>query len=325
MIFDTHAHLDDAAFDDDRRELLTAMHTGSEDYPFPVSYILNCGANLATSRAGVELAEQYDFIYAAVGVHPDDAAELFVAEGPTGSGAGAADIADSAYIAADIANTAAGQTGSAGQGGTAGAADTACYRINEAKIDELRRLTNSRRVLAIGEIGLDYYWDKCPREMQKAAFLRQWELAIELGLPIEIHSREAAEDTMRLVKDMYAAEQAAGRGLRADLHCYSYSAEQAEEYLRMGFYFGVGGVLTFKNARKIREVVDMLPVERILLETDSPYLAPVPHRGGRNCSGYLNLVAQEIAQIKGLTAEEVCRITDDNARRFFGLNRGSQR
>ena len=154
--------------------------------------------------------------------------------------------------------------------------------------------------------------------MQKEAFIRQWELAVELGLPIEIHSRDAAEDTMNIVCDMYNREKQAGRALRADLHCYSYSPEQAAEYAKMGLYFGVGGVITFKNAKKLREVVDLVPIEQILLETDCPYLAPEPHRGSRNYSGYLPSVVAEIARIKGIPEAEVEKITFENARSFFG-------
>nr|MCR5428517.1 TatD family hydrolase [Lachnospiraceae bacterium] len=165
----------------------------------------------------------------------------------------------------------------------------------------------------------DYHWNVYPREVQKEAFIKQWELAAELGLPIEIHSRDAAEDTMNIVREMYAREQAAGRALRADMHCYSYSPEQAAEYAKMGLYFGIGGVLTFKNAKKLREVVDAVPIEQLLLETDCPYLAPEPHRGSRNYSGYLHNVVAEFARIKGLTEEEVEDITYANACRFFNL------
>ncbi|MBR5732698.1 MAG: TatD family hydrolase, partial [Lachnospiraceae bacterium] len=189
----------------------------------------------------------------------------------------------------------------------------------EENFAELRKMASMEKVISIGEIGLDYHWNVYPREVQKEAFVKQWELAVELGLPIEIHSRDAAEDTMNIVREMYAREKAAGRALRADMHCYSYSPEQAEEYLKMGLYFGIGGVLTFKNAKKLREVVDLVPVEKLLLETDCPYLAPEPHRGQRNNSAYLHSVVAEIARIKGLTGEEVEDITYANACRFFNL------
>ncbi len=258
MIFDTHAHYDDEAFDTDREEILQSLSG------IGISRVMNCGADLASSKRSVELANKYDFIYAAVGVHPDNAGEI-------------------------------------------------------ADIEMLRELASDSRVAAIGEIGLDYHWDVHPRDIQKEAFVKQWELAIELSLPIEIHSRDAAEDTMNIVRDRYDREKQAGRALRADLHCYSYSPEQAAEYAKMGLYFGVGGVITFKNAKKLREVVDLVPKEQILLETDCPYLAPEPHRGSRNYSGYLHSVVTEIARIKGLSEEEIEKITYENACRFFGL------
>ncbi len=261
MIFETHAHYDDEAFEADRDEILSGLPGQG------IGCVINCGADIASSRRSVELANRYDFVYAAVGVHPDNAGE----------------IADNG-------------------------------------LDALKTLASDSRVLAIGEIGLDYHWDVYPREVQKDALIKQWELAIELGLPIEIHSRDAAEDTMSIVREMYSREKQAGRELRADLHCYSYSPEQAAEYVKMGLFFGVGGVITFKNAKKLREVVDIVPAERILLETDCPYLAPEPHRGSRNNSGYLHSVVSEIARIKGLSEAEVEDITYKNACRFFGLN-----
>ena len=285
MIFDTHAHYDDEAFDADREEILHSL-SGTD-----ISRVMNCGADLASSKRSVELAHEYDFIYAAVGVHPDNAGE----------------IAGSASERLGSDNPDAGES---------------IVRAAEQKspgLERLRELASDSRVAAIGEIGLDYHWDVHPRDIQKEAFVKQWELAIELGLPIEIHSRDAAEDTMIIVRDMYNHEKRAGRALRADLHCYSYSPEQAVEYAKMGLYFGVGGVITFKNAKKLREVVDLVPIEQILLETDCPYLAPEPHRGSRNYSGYLHSVVAEIARIKGLSEEEIEKITYENACRFFGL------
>lgn len=260
MIFDTHAHYDDEAFEADRDLTLTGQYAGG------VGRIVNCGANLATSRNSVELARKYNFIYAAVGVHPDDAGEL-----------------------------------------------------DEEGFRQLRELLHEDKVVAVGEIGLDYHWDKWPREVQRAMFVKQWELADEAGLPVVIHSRDAAADTMDIVREMYLRAGEQGRVLKADMHCYSYSAQQADEYLRMGLYFGVGGVVTFKNARKTAEVVSMLPLERILLETDCPYLAPEPFRGRRNRSEYIAYAAEAIARIKGITADEVQEVTYANACRFFGL------
>ena len=282
MIFETHAHYDDEAFEADREEILSGLPGQG------IGRVGNCGADLASSRRSVELANRYDFVYAAVGVHPDNAGEIAVCDTPVND----TDSEDrKVYSAAECSNNLA----------------------------ELRKMAASDRVIAIGEIGLDYHWDVYPRQVQKEAFLKQWELAVELGLPIEIHSRDAAEDTMNIVREMYSREKQAGRGLRADLHCYSYSPEQAAEYVKMGLYFGVGGVISFKNAKKLREVVDIVPTERILLETDCPYLAPEPHRGSRNNSGYLHSVVTEIARIKGLSEAEVEDITYANACRFFGI------
>ena len=168
------------------------------------------------------------------------------------------------------------------------------------------------KAVAIGEIGLDYHWDVEPREVQKKWFIRQLDLARELNLPVSIHSRDAAQDTLDIVREY-------GQGLSGSLHCFSYSPEIAQEYIKLGYHIGVGGVVTFKNGRKLKETVAQIPIERILLETDCPYLAPVPYRGKRNHSGYIDYVAAEIAAIKGLTKEEVIRITEENARKVFHL------
>lgn len=262
-IFETHAHYDDEAFAEDRDAVLRTIHQGDGD-AVPVGRIINCGASLKSSRSSIELARKYDFVYAAVGVHPDEAGEL-------------------------------------------------------VSVEDLRELASSDKIVAIGEIGLDYHWDVWPRELQKEVFIKQWELAIELGLPIEIHSRDAAEDTFSIVRAMYEREKAAGRVLRADMHCYSYSVDQAREYAKMGLYFGVGGVVTFKNARKTHELVREIPLERILLETDCPYLAPEPFRGQRNTSALIQRVAEKIAELRGIEVDEVYRVTYDNACRFFEM------
>ena len=279
MIFETHAHYDDDAFNEDRDAVIGGLQATG------IVRAVNIGADMAGSRRSAELSRKYDFIYAAVGVHPDNAGELVKYDGPVNDEDGTERMTDDP----------------------------------EENFAELRKMASMEKVISIGEIGLDYHWNVYPREVQKEAFIKQWELAIELGLPIEIHSRDAAEDTMNIVREMYAREQKAGRELRADMHCYSYSPEQAAEYARMGLYFGIGGVLTFKNAKKLREVVDLVPVEKLLLETDCPYLAPEPHRGQRNNSAYLHSVVAEIARIKGLTGAEVEDITYANACRFFNL------
>ena len=186
--------------------------------------------------------------------------------------------------------------------------------LNEEEFVALKALAGEERVVAIGEIGLDYYWDATEREEQKYWFRRQIELALELDYPVVIHSREAAADTLAVIKDAYT--KSAGR-LKGVIHCFSYGPEMAAEYVKMGFYIGVGGVATFKNGRKLKEVIESVPVEKIVLETDCPYLAPEPYRGKRNQSGYLSYVVSVIAAIKGLTEEEVERITWDNAMRLY--------
>ena len=254
MIFDTHAHYDDDAFDDDRDVLLSGMKEAG------VEYIVNVGASMASSERSVALAEKYPFVYAAVGVHPDEVGEL-----------------------------------------------------NDEKIEQLRTWANHEKVKAIGEIGLDYYWDKEQHDLQKHWFMRQMELANECKLPMIVHSREAAKDTLDMVIAAKSLE------LSGIIHCYSYSAEQAREYLNMGYYIGIGGVLTFKNAKKLKEVAEYAPLSQIVLETDCPYLAPVPYRGKRNDSSKLSLVAEELAAIKQMPVEEVIRITNENGRKLYHI------
>ena len=254
MIFETHGHYDDEQFDTDREQLLEEFQRQD------IRYVMNIGANIATSKASVELAHQYDFIYAAIGTHPDDAPEL-----------------------------------------------------SDAAIEMYRQMATDEKVKAIGEIGLDYHYEDTDRTTQQFWFGRQLELAKELKLPVIILSREAAQDTIACMQE-HNAQQIGGV-----VHCYSYSAELAKTFLKMGFYFGIGGVITFQNGKKLRETVDMLPIDRIVLETDCPYLAPVPHRGERNSSLNLPFVVEQIAQIKGLTPEEVIQITEKNAKCLFKL------
>jgi len=254
MIFDTHAHYDDDAFDKDRDELLSGMREQN------VEYIVNVGASMASSERSLKLEEKYPFVYAAVGVHPDEVGEL-----------------------------------------------------DDEKFEKLREWTAHEKVKAVGEIGLDYYWDKEKHELQKHWFMRQMELASECNLPMIVHSREAAKDTL----DMVIA--AKSLNLSGIIHCYSYSVEQAREYLDMGYYIGIGGVLTFKNAKKLKEVAEYAPLSQIVLETDCPYLAPVPFRGKRNDSSKISYVAEELAAIKQIPAEEVLRITNENGRKLYHI------
>ncbi|HIX28835.1 MAG TPA: TatD family hydrolase [Candidatus Blautia stercoravium] len=254
MIFETHAHYDDKAFDKDRDALLKSM-------PFEgVETIVNVGASFQGVLDTVKLTEQYPFVYGAVGIHPDEVGDL-----------------------------------------------------DEEKIKLLRKFCDLEKIVAVGEIGLDYYWDKESHDIQKKWFVRQMDLAKETDLPIIVHSRNAAKDTLDIMK----AERA--DNLKGVIHCYSYSKEQAKEYMNMGYCLGIGGVVTFKNGKKLKEVVEYAPLDYLLLETDAPYIAPEPHRGQRNCSIYLKYVAETIAEIKGISREEVIEVTRENARRLFGI------
>lgn len=252
MIFESHAHYDDEAFDSDREKILLQCKEQG------IGTIVNVSASLQSVKSTLALAETYDFIYAAVGIHPDEVGEL-----------------------------------------------------NEETFSWVKKQCGHPKAVAVGEIGLDYYWDKEGHEIQKHWFRRQLEMAKELVLPVIIHSREAAADTLEVLKE---AQMPKGRGV---LHCYSYSTEMAQEYLEMGYFIGIGGVVTFKNAKKLKEVVKMVPLDRILLETDCPYLAPEPNRGKRNSSLNLPYVAEAIAQLKGIDMEEVIDTTNHNARRFY--------
>ncbi len=191
---------------------------------------------------------------------------------------------------------------------------TETEELDDEKFEEVRNYAKKPKVVAIGEIGLDYYWNEPHPDIQKKWFIRQLELARELDLPVIIHSRDAAEDTMKIMKECKAEE------IGGIIHCYSYSAEMAMEYVKMNFYIGVGGVITFKNARKLKEVVEKIPMDRIVVETDAPYLSPEPNRGKRNSSINLPYVINEIAKIKGLEPAEVIKITEKNARKVYRLD-----
>ena len=328
-IFDTHAHYDSRGFKEDREEILTYLHAG---FPLPdgtvstikgngasgviqdtigsngeiisVGRIVNNGADMASSYTSLRLAEEHDFIYAAVGVHPDSAGELIYC--PEGCEA----YEDAEDNGSKEENEDSGQAAGNGSLEKRKVIPEEVCRKNR---DELKALASGKKVVAIGEIGLDYHWDVWPREIQRKAFEWQWGLAEETGLPVIIHSRDAAEDTLKMVKGFYNDST----HVKAVMHCYSYSVEHAEEYLKLGLMFGIGGVVTFKNAKKLKEVVDMLPLENIMLETDCPYMAPDPYRGKRNHSGYLTYVAEKIAEIKGVDVKKVYDVTWDNAVRFF--------
>mgnify|MGYP004654367029 FL=1 len=184
--------------------------------------------------------------------------------------------------------------------------------LNEENFARMKELLKKEKIVAVGEIGLDYYWDKEGHDLQKHWFIRQLDLAREMNKPVMIHSREAAADTMEIMKEH-------GKGLKGVIHCYSYSLEMAREYVKMGYYIGVGGVVTFKNSKKLKEIVEEIPLESIVLETDCPYLAPTPFRGKRNSSLYLPYVVEAIAELKGISAEQVIEQTEKNARDLYQL------
>lgn len=254
MLFDTHAHLDDDRFDEDRDEIIEKCKQDGVDL------ILNAGSNIETSVKAVSLAEKYDFIYAAVGVHPHDAANM---DEDTGM-----------VIAA---------------------------------------LSENKKVRAIGEIGLDYHYDFSPRDVQKQRFIEQIDLARQLKLPVIIHDREAHGDVMSILKETRIKE------VGGVLHSFSGSAEMALECIRMGIYISISGPVTFNNNRKTVEAVKEIPLDMLLIETDSPYLTPVPHRGKRNYPGYVRLVAEKIAEIKEVSLEEVANKTMENGKRLFKI------
>ena len=255
MIFDTHAHYDDEAFDNDREALIRSLPEAG------IGRVVNIAASPESIEECLDLAHRFPYVYCALGIHPEHCAEM-----------------------------------------------------DEALLEEIWKKLRDEKAVAVGEIGLDYYWPEPDREIQKHWFARQLQLAAEVDLLVVIHSREAAADTMRIMKENHA-EKVGGV-----VHCYSYSVELAREFVKMGFYIGIGGVLTFKNARKLVEVAREIPLERLLLETDCPYLAPVPYRGKRNCSLYLPHVVAKLAELKGITEEEVIRVTEHNAETMYRLN-----
>ncbi len=252
MIFDTHTHMNDRAFDCDREELLQLLPQEG------IGLLMNPGCNLEDSRQSVALAEQYPYIYAAVGSHPDSADE-----------------------------------------------------VNEDVIEQYRQLCRHEKVKAIGEIGLDYHYEDIPREIQKQAFIMQLELAQELDLPVIVHERDAHEDGMEIIRSF--------PGVTGVFHCYSGSAEMARQLVDLGWYIGFTGVLTFKNARKAIETAESIPLERIVLETDCPYMAPEPFRGKRNSPAYLFRMAEKLAEIRNLPVEDIRRITTENGKRLYRI------
>ncbi len=253
MLFDTHAHLNDPAFDPDREQLMESFASAG------VGLVMNAGCSLESSRDIVAMAEKYPWLYASVGSHPDSANE-----------------------------------------------------VNEAVLEEYRKLCKlSGKVKAIGEIGLDYYYEDIPRDIQQKAFRMQMALAEELDLPVIVHERDAHNDGLAIVKEFPK--------VKGVFHCYSGSAEMARQLVDLGWYIGFTGVLTFKNARKAVETAASIPLERIVLETDCPFMAPEPFRGKRNHPGYLYRMAEKLAEIRGISVEEVHAATYENGKRLYRI------
>ena len=246
MIFDSHSHYDDEAFDEDRDELLSSLNEKGVDK------IISVASSWDSLEKVCDICHRYSFAYPALGIHPENATDL-----------------------------------------------------TPERVPLLEALIEKERPVAIGEIGLDYHYDEPPRDFQKEIFIYHLELAKKLNLPIIVHSRDAAEDTYETIK----AHNPDRKGV---IHCFSSSYEMAVKYVNMGYYIGIGGVVTFKNAAKLKEIAAKIPLSSILLETDCPYMAPVPFRGKRNDSSLLNYVAEEIASLRGITPEEVIETTYNN-------------
>lgn len=254
MLFDVHAHYDDGRFDEDRDIILSSMHENN------VGHIINIGCDIPSSEASIALAEKYPFMYAAVGFHPHEAADV---------------------------------------------------RMED--YDAIRKMAQHEKVVAIGEIGLDYYYGKETEEVQRRVFREQIELAKEVNLPFQVHNRDSTRDCLMILKE---AKMGPKCGM---MHCFSESRETAREMLNLGMKISIGGIVTFANNVKTVEVVKYVPIEEIMIETDCPYLAPVPYRGKRNSSVYMYAVAEKIAQLKGMDTEEVIYITEKNAKDFFDI------
>ncbi|MFL0266553.1 TatD family hydrolase [Candidatus Clostridium radicumherbarum] len=252
-IFDSHAHYDDESFNEDRETVIKELKAKG------IVGVLNCGASLEGARASVKLADTYDFFYAAVGIHPEDA-----------------------------------------------------NSFNDSVLAELREMAKNEKVRAIGEIGLDYYYEENPpRDIQKSVFKAQMQLAKELNLPVVIHDRDAHGDTLNILKEFTE--------VKGVLHCFGGSTEFARECVKLGYYIGFTGVVTFKNAKKIIDVAKEVPLERILVETDCPYMAPVPYRGQRNRSDFIKYIIEKLSELKGISEEEIAAATINNVKRMLKL------
>ncbi|MBR5407602.1 MAG: TatD family hydrolase [Lachnospiraceae bacterium] len=254
MIFETHAHYDDEAYDKDRDSLIRLLKEEG------IAPIINVGASITSTKSTVKLAHDHSHVYAAAGVHPSEVEEL-----------------------------------------------------EDKDIEWLRELAGDPKVIAIGEIGLDYHYDEPDREIQKIWFEKQLRLAKDIKLPIIVHTRDAAADTYEILRrEEY-------RGIQGIIHCFSYSPEEADKYVKLGYHIGIGGVVTFKNGRKLQEIAKNIPLEKIVVETDCPYLAPEPYRGRRNSSAYLTYIIERIASLRNVSYEEIEKATYENAVALFGV------
>lgn len=254
MLVDTHAHIDDAKYDEDRDEMVARAKE------YGVTRIITMGDTMASSLNAIKLAEKYDGVYAGAGVHPQEALSLIPSD-----------------------------------------------------YDTLAQWMTNPKVKVLGEIGLDYYYENASREKQQEIFIRQLDVARQMHMPVSIHDRDAHGDTMAILKKE-------GKGITGSIHCFSGSYEMAKELLKMGWFLGVDGPLTFKNAAKLPEIIAKIPLERLLLETDSPYLAPVPKRGKRNEPAYVKYIAEKVAEVRGISFEEVASQTTQNAINVFNLD-----
>lgn len=254
MLVDTHAHIDDVKYDEDRDEMVVRAKE------YGVTRIITMGDTMVSSSNAIKLAEKYDCVYAGAGVHPQEALSLMPGD-----------------------------------------------------YDTLAQWMTHPKVKVLGEIGLDYYYENASREKQQEIFIRQLDVARQMHMPVSIHDRDAHGDTMAILKKE-------GRGLTGSIHCFSGSYEMAKELLKMGWFLGVDGPLTFKNAAKLPEIIAKIPLERLLLETDSPYLAPVPKRGRRNEPAYVKYIAEKVAEVRGISFEEVASQTTQNAINVFNLD-----
>lgn len=252
MLFDTHAHYDDEQFDGDRDELLLSMISNG------ITLIVNASSNIDSAKQGLQIADKYPFVYAAVGVHPHDAKTM-----------------------------------------------------DDRTVTELEKLLRHPKAVAVGEIGLDYHYGHSPRDVQQKMLKEQLALAESMGLPVVIHEREASSDVLGILSGFPR--------VRGVFHCFSGSWETAKLLLDKGWYLSFTGVVTYKNARRSHEVIQRMPKDRLMIETDCPYLAPEPMRGKRNSSLYLKYTAEKVGQLLGLSLEETAALTLENGKRFFGI------